>query len=308
MLPYYFDTINQFESHIVPGTMKTGDNALSMYYRRWLGQRAFAIFQFKGIPDNWDEEYVKFILMCWGAVAVFRTDKFGVIPQQCGYGGYNVYYRPTRAIVANPLFDRSYELKIGEDCELIRLSPDWRGIADLIGHYADLMAVTTTSIITNLYNTRLSYVFGAETKAMAESFKAMMDKIGTGDPAVFVDKKLFREDGTPNWTPFQQDINSSYIVDKLQAAERSLMNDYYTCIGIPNIPYEKTERLITAESDTNDYATFCLAELWKRTLNFTLGKVNAMFGLNVSVEYNQKLLEEVKNNVDERDPDSGRDV
>ena len=301
--PYFFDTINQVESHIVPGTMHARDSALSTYYRRFLALRAFAILDFKNVPDNWDIEYLKFVLMCWGAAAVLRTDKFGVIPQQCAYSGYNVYYRPTRALVVNPLFDKTYDLRIGEECELIRLSPDWRGIPDLIGHYADLMAMTTTNIITNLFNCRLSYVFAGTSKAMGETMKAMFDKIAAGNPAVFIDKNLMNEDGTPNWIPFQQDLNATYIIDKLQTAERTFLNDFYSHIGIPNIPLEKDERLNVAETTVNAYATECLIDLWKRTINATLEKVNAMFGLSVSCDYNDTLLEVIKRNEYDGNPD-----
>ena len=292
--PYYFDTINQQESHIVPGTMHARDSALSMYYRRFLALRAFAIFDFQNTPDTWDNEYLKFCLMVFGACAVLNTDKFGVIPQQCAYSGYNVFYRPTRALVTNPLFDKTYDLKIGQDCELIRLSPDWRGISELIGHYADLMAMTTVNIVTNLFNSRMSYVFAGSSKAMGETFKAMFDKIASGNPAVFIDKNLMNEDGTPNWLPFQQDLNSTYIVDKLQTAERTFLNDFYSHIGIPNIPLEKDERLNVAETTVNAYATECLVDLWKRTINATLEKVNKLFGLSVTCDYNPTLLEVIR--------------
>ena len=289
--PYFYDTINTVESHIVPGAVRTGNNLLSQYYRRYLAQRVFSLFEFSNIPENWDEEYLKFILICFGYCAVLRTDKFGVIPQQCGVSGYNVFYRPTRAIVCNPLFDRSYDLKIGEDCELIRLSPDWRGIPDLIGHYADLMALTVTSIVVNLYNSRLAYVFTGSNQAFAESFKRMYDKLANGDPAVFIDKQLMNDNGEPNWTSFQQDLKSTYIIDLLQGAERCLLSQFFQEIGIPNIPYEKGERLNMEESTRNDYATQCLPDLWKRTINATLKKVNKLFGLNVSVDYNKTLKE-----------------
>ena len=305
--PYYYDQINMVESHLVPGTLQRGNNALSQYYRRYLAQRAFSVLSFKNLPDNWDEEYLKFILLTFGVAAVLKTDKFGVIPQQCGVSGYNVYYRPTRAIVVNPLFSKTYDLKIGEECELIRLSPDWRGIPDLIGHYADLLALVKTSIVTNLYNTRLAYVFASDSKAGAETFKAMYDKITSGDPAVFLDKNLFKESGDPNWQQFCQDLKSTYIVDLLQGAERCIMAQFYTEIGIPNIPYEKNERLNMDESSINDYATRCLVDLWKRTINNTCEKVNAMFDLNISVDYNDSLREVIENgNGSETQP--GRDV
>ena len=305
-LPYTFDQINQVESHIVPGTMKPADSALSAYYRRYLAQRAFAIYDFKNVPENWDVEYIKWLLICFGVFAVLKTDKFGIIPQQCGFSGYNVYYRPTRAIVVNPLFDKTYDLKIGTDTELVRLSPDWRGIPDIIGHYADMMAMTATSILTNLYNTRVSYVFAAGSNAMAESFKALYDKIACGEPAVFADKALFTDEGEPNWTAFNQDINNTYIVDKLQSAQRVFTNEFYTYLGIPNVPFEKNERLTQAESTSYDYATVGLVDLWRRTMNACFEKVNKMFGHNVSVDFNEELLKEVRDNGNVGNPDAGR--
>lgn len=305
--PYYFDQINQAESHIVPGVMQTRQNAMAMYYRRFLMQRAFAIYDFEGAPETWNLEYLKFCLMCWGYAAVFRTDKFGVIPQQCGVSGYDLFYRPTRAIITNPLFDRTYDLKIGEDCELIRLAPDWAGIADLIGHYADQLALVTSSIITNLYNSKLAYVFAGSTKAFAESFKAMYDKISEGNPAVFVDKQLIGDDGNPQWLPFQQNLKDTYIVDLLQGAERTILMQFYTDIGIPNIPYEKNERLNQMESSINDYSTICLVNLWKTTISNCLDKVNSMFDLNIKIKYN-KAMEEVLKNGDGGQADSERTI
>ena len=289
--PYFYEQIDTQESHIIPGTMQKGGNMLAGYFRRYLTQKLFAIFDFYNAPETWDLDYLKYTLIIFGYAAVINTDAFGIIPQACGIGGYNVFYRPTRALIANPLFDRSYDLRIGEECELIRISPDWRGFADLIGHHADLLAITVSSIVTNLYNTKLSYVFSAETKAIAESFKAMFDKISSGNPAVFADKSLFREDGSPNWTAFQQDLQSTYLVDKLQQAERTILNAFYSDIGIPNIPFEKSERLTTNESEVYTYANMCLSDSWLRTLQETVSKVNQMFGLSIRVDYNQALKE-----------------
>ena len=303
--PYYFDKLSTIDSHIVPGTMSPANNMLAAYYRRYLAQKLVAIYEFDNVPETWDVEYLKYTLICFGMAAVINTDAFGIIPQACGISGYNVFYRPTRALIANPLFDRSYDLRIGEECELIRITPDWRPLADLIGHYADLLAITVSSIVTNLYNTKLSYVFSAGTKAMAESFKAMVDKINQGDPAVFTDKSLFREDGSPNWTAFQQDLQGTYLVDQLQQAERTILNQFYSDVGIPNVPFEKNERLTTNESSIYSYANMCLSDLWLRTLRETLGNVNKLFGLNITVDYN-KALKEVLESGDERDPDDLR--
>ena len=291
--PFYAEFINQHDSQFVPGTIHPADNRLAQYFRRYLLQKVCSIFDIDGAPDTWSVEYVKYCLFGWGSCAVFNTNKFGIIPQACGYYGYNVYYRPTHAVISNPLFDKTYRLRIGSECELIRLSPDWCGIADLIGHYADLMALVCSSIVSNLSNTKLSYVFTAEGNGVAASFKKMFDKVAEGNPAVFVDKQLFGEDGEPRWAAFQQHLKEVYIVDLLQAAEKQLESDFYTQIGIPNVGYEKKERLVTPEVNANNFATQCLSDLWLRTMTETADKVNALFGLNISVKYTKALQEQL---------------
>ena len=59
------------------------------------------------------------------------------------------------------------------------------------------------------------------------------------------------------------------------------------------------------ETSINSYATICLVDLWKRTLTATLEKVNKMFGLNVSVKYNEELTKEVQANGNDSRLDAG---
>lgn len=296
--PFYSDVINIRDSRKVPGTIHSVDTYLGRYFRRYLMQKVCSVFDINGMPDKWKEqhvdEYVKYCLFGWGSVAVFNTNKFGVIPQACGYYGYNVFYRPTHAVVSNPLFDKTYRLKINEECAVIRLSPDWCGIADLIGHYADLMALVASAIVSNLYNARLAYVFTADNQAMGESFKKMFDKICEGNPAVFADRKLFGEDGSPRWAAFQQNLKQVYLVDVLQAAEQAVEVDFYAQIGVPNVNFEKKERLLVSEISSNRFATQCLASLWLRTLNATSEKANELFGLDLKFDYTAELKEQLE--------------
>ena len=61
---------------------------------------------------------------------------------------------------------------------------------------------------------------------------------------------------------------------------------------------EKKERLTEAESKVNNYATMCLVDLWKRTMEDCIEKVNAMFGLSIKVDFNKKLKEALESDVD----------
>ena len=82
-------------------------------------------------------------------------------------------------------------------------------------------------------------------------------------------------------------------MDLLQAAEKQLESDFYTQIGIPNVGFEKKERLVTPEVNANNFATQCLSDLWLRTMTETTDKVNKLFGLNISIKYTKALQDQL---------------
>ena len=208
--PVFYDHQNIVLSEISPSTVHSQNTQLVHYYKRYLLQKAMSVFKWK-IPEHWNRDYLLYSLYCWGVVAVFNTDRFGVIPQMCGLGGYGVFYQPTRAIIANPLINQSIEARIGETCELLKLQPDFGGIMDMVAQYAELMALTSEMVSMNVVNSKLSYVFTSGNKAAAESFKKLYDKITGGEPAVVVDKALMLPDGSKAWEAFEQNLRQNFI-------------------------------------------------------------------------------------------------
>ena len=212
-IPALYDYRNLYNSSFAPSTIHAQDTGLAFYFQRYLIQKIMAVFEFKGIPKNWDKSYFMYSLFIFGFVAVVKTDRYGVIPQHCSLSGYNIYYRPTNAVIANPLLRGIMEPRIGTECALIKMQPDYGGAWDIVAYYADLMALATESLGTNLVNSKLAYVFGAEDKNMAESFKKLYDTVASGEPAVFVDKQLFDEEGNPRWLTFDQNLKQNYRKD-----------------------------------------------------------------------------------------------
>lgn len=123
-------------------------------------------------------------------MSILKTNDFGIIPQHATAGGLNIFYEPKYTIVSNPLLpDLSGEqLIIGKDCEVIKLMPDWSGIIDIVSKYAGQMALCTESLQSNLFNSQMSIIFGAEDKTAAKAFKEMYDRVHRGEPAVAVGK------------------------------------------------------------------------------------------------------------------------
>lgn len=285
--PYYYNYINAKTSQVTPSTVHVKDSGLCRYFTKYLLQKAMSVFEWD-LPETWNKDYFLYVLYCWGYVAVVNTDKFGVIPQGCGLQGYDVFYAPTHAVIANPLLSGIVEPRIGTQCELLKLQPDFSGILDLVGHYAEQMALASQSVSVNLLNSKLSYVFTAKTKALAESLKKMYDQIASGEPAVVIDSRLKNAaDGEETWKSFEQNVGGNYIVTNLLADLRKIEAMFDTEIGIPNANTDKRERLIQDEVNANNIETYSKCAMWLENLQDACKKVNDMFGLSISVRWRE---------------------
>lgn len=283
--PYYYNYINAETSQVTPSTVHVKDSGLCRYFTKYLLQKAMSVFEWD-LPETWNKDYFLYVLYCWGYVAVVNTDKFGVIPQGCGLKGYDVFYAPTHAVIANPLLSGILEPRIGTQCELLKLQPDFSGILDLVGHYAEQMALASQSVSVNLLNSKLSYVFTAKTKALAESLKKMYDQIAGGEPAVVIDSRLKNAaDGEETWKAFEQNVGGNYIVTNLLADLRKIEAMFDTEIGIPNANTDKRERLIQDEVNANNIETYSKCAMWLENLQDACKRVNDMFGLSIAVRW-----------------------
>ena len=288
MNTYSYDFINRYNAHIKPSTVTSQDNATAWYFRRYLLQKILSVYEFDGIPETWSKDYFLYTLFLWGFVAVIETDKFGVIPQHCSLFGYDVFYRPTNVNIANPLLRGNLTPKIGTECELIKLQPDYGSCWDIIAYYADLLALATESLGVNLVNSKLAYVFACQDKTVAESFKKMYDKINEGNPAVFADKKLFDDNGEPLWTTFQNNLKQNYVAGDMLNDMLKIDARFCTEIGIPNVNIAKKSGVTDNEVEANNADTKSKAEVWLETMNDGILRVNKMFGLDLSVKLRYK--------------------
>lgn len=289
-LPIPYNVENIAKASFSPSTFHLADNASFGFYARYLWQKMINVFKFT-LPDEWDEDYFKYVLFGIGYIPVLYTNEFGVIPQYGTAGGYNQFFEPDFVIISNELLpdESSRELKIGRDCEVVRLAPDWGGAGDLIGFYAAKMALCSQSIDINLINSKVAFVFGAKSKAQAEAFKKMYQDITSGEPAVVIDKSLFSEEGEAQWQLFSQNLKNTYLVSDIISDMRKLEEEFDTKIGIPNANTDKRERLNTDEVNANNVETEMIAEGWLNNIRKGFEKVKKLYpGVNCSVDWRVK--------------------
>lgn len=282
--PFDYQTLNYYNASRSPSTIHVKNTRLRRYFRKYLFQKAISVFKWQ-LPKEWDKDYFLYTLYGMGYIAVVNTDQYGTICQGGTLGGYNLYYRPSYIIITNPLIRETITANLEKDCALIKLQPDYSSIMDIVGYYADQLALAAESLGINLVNIKSGTVFGAESKAMAESYKKMYDNLSEGDPAVVIDKKLLDEQGKPTWFPFTQHIRESYVVSDLLSDMRKIEAMFDTEIGIPNANTDKRERLITDEVNANNIETATRCELWLETLRKGIDKANTMYNTNISVDW-----------------------
>lgn len=283
-IPMRYDMLNMIDARVSPNVVHSTNTAVFHFYVKYLLQRLISVFKFEGLPEEWAENYFSYVLFGIGYVAIINTDRYGIIPQKCTVGDRITLFRqPQKAIVTNPVFDRSYELLIGKQCEVIKMQPDWGNGLDIVSTYADLMTMAIESAGINMYNSKAGFVFFADSKAGAESFKKAYDEISSGNPLTVIDKSLMREDGSPAWQFFTPDVGHNYITGNLLNDMRTLENQFNSMIGIPNANTQKRERLITSEVEANSIEVSTLPIIWLETMRKDIEKVNRMFGLNISV-------------------------
>lgn len=277
-LPTPYEYIDNYNSRFSPSTVHVKNTGLSWFFKRYLIQKVMSVFEFEGIPDNWDKDYFYYCLFVWGYVGVINTKEFGVIPQWGTLSGRNVFYRPTNFICSNPLLKGFKTPRIGKQCTIIKMQPDYGGVWDIVCFYADMLALTSEAAAVNILNSKLAYVFFAESKTIAETFKKLFDCIASGEPAAVVDKSLYSEDGRVLWEAFNQNLKNTYIAGDQLEDMAKWDSRFNTEIGIPNVNIAKASGVSDQEVQANNIDTQAKVQLWLDTINRGCDETNKMFG------------------------------
>lgn len=288
-LPFDYAKINLANGSYCPSMVKAYNNKTFDYWFRALYERAASVFEFT-LPENWNgpiKDFFYFCLFSYGFVGVMDREEYGIIFQPGSISGYNIYYQPSKFLYANPLLG-SHELNIGEDCELIKMTPYYTGILSIVGKYAEQISALDSAINASILNSRVSFILGGRNRAATESLKKIMDKFYSGEPSIFYDTKL-NMDRTDKEDPFmlmeRSNLKSNYITpDQLQDLS-TLLNNFDKEIGIPTSPYQKKERLTSYESESTMIDATARAITWKRSIDESLKVVNEHFGLNIKCDF-----------------------
>lgn len=301
-MPLNYDQLNLIDSSYVPSVVNLQQNKSFGFWQRSLFQRAVSVLQID-LPEDWQGATKDFFLYClfrYGYVAVFDYEGMGTIFNPCSLSGYDVFYRPTNALIANPSFTKSLDLKIGEECAVLKLCPDYMGVYDVVNYYAEKLALLDNAINMSLINNKYAFMLGAKSKGAANALKKMLDRINDGEPAVIYDVKIADVDeknGDPWHVWNRGNMKENYITTMQLSDFRTILNNFDSEIGIPTLATEKKERMVTSEANATALDSKSRVRVWIETFNSSAEVANRMFNLNISC----KLREELEDGISDID-------
>lgn len=288
--------INILENIKVPNTYWAKKSKEYKYWFRSLLQKIDSALVFRGLPDNWSQDFFLLCLYYFGHVAVFQSERFGdpdknnLAFQPCTLSGFDFYYQPTKAIISNPLYQK--ELQVHTNCEILKLTSDFMGCWDILDHYAEELAELTKGIRVGLTNAKMPCVLTASNAAQAETLKKVYDKVQNGESlVVWMDIEDAFGEVIPRKDPFEvwnQDFKQTYVVTSLLEDMQTIINNFYMEIGLPVTQVDKKAHMLNAEADMQQMQSQARIKCWVTTLRESFKLINDTFGVNLEVDYERE--------------------
>lgn len=266
------------------------------YYVRYFLLKVMSVLDFK-FPDEWDfglDDYFRYNLFVAGNIPTFYDPTHGFVAQWGAYEGRTLALRPEFVIISNEFFKRTVR-KIGEDCVVFSLTPDYCGVYDKVCAYAEIAAQIHQAVKINVINSKTPIVFGVDDRKIAQDMAKMYDIIQSGETAVYS-----KNSGSPKeWNYFNPNTKSNYITDMLLSDMRKLMNMFNTDFGIPNANTDKKERLVTDEVNANNAETSVFMGSVLRRLQKCCDEVQRLFGKRyIDVDWAKEVKVDAQANTD----------
>ena len=266
-------------------------NAIAeQYYLSRLSELAMSMFKWKNLPDTVDSRFLEYTLFYEGAVVFFQdenlkenqlAEKGGYLALQVVLGGdLNVYRVPnTRKAYAVNGYINNLNQKNSVIIwnNMIRL-PEYGRMM----FYANKLYQIDRAIDVNVKGQRFPIAILCDEEQRL-TMKNVYKQYDGNEPFIFGDKNLDLNN--------IQVVNtgSPYVADKLQQLKNNIWSEAMMCLGIPNSPSEKKERLVANEAKVSQGGTLASRSSRLEMRKMACAEINKMFGLDIDVEYNQDL-------------------
>ncbi len=268
----------------------TKESLQQLYIKKTL-LKTQKMFEYSGLPESIPQEDLELIIQIYG-YAVITEVNGKLYALRGGLGGKpNPYYRPTIATVANPALNFSGNLKIGEECIVIRNDELYMGLMPEIEHSAYLLAEADISFKFACINMRIPALITAHDDATKESAEEFFKQIENGTSlGVILDDDY--EDKLDAYDYTNKATNVTHLIELRQY----IMGTFYQELGIQSQFNMKREAINEAEAALSQDVLFPTVDNMLMERKKGIEEVNKKYGTNISVKLSSiwSNLREVK--------------
>ena len=258
------------------------------YYFMRLASIAMSCFKWDGLPDSVDSRFIEYTLFYNSNGLFFNDEILGHLFLPCATtGNFNVYNIPTRR---NAYASNGFQsIKTDKDSVLVY---------DNLMHMSLLPIINTfCKRLTNLEITKDINLRAQKTPILLQctnqqrlTLENLFMKIDMNTPVIYADKALDLD------SLRVLDLKAPFLVSDLQKEKLNVMQEALAFLGVGGLEIEKRERLNTHETQEAQQASAAQRESRLKSRQQAAKQINKMFGLNVSVSYDNGTLTDYNNN------------
>ena len=269
----------------------------SKYYFRYLLDRTIMMFKYKNLPDTIDQNVLERYLQVNGTACITRANNGNLYVFGGTWGGeQDVYYRPTKYVIANPHISQLTHETFTKECTifgdeehdgvLLRNDTEWASLTPLIGRYAVLMCENCLTVRTADIMLRIIALLSAGTDKAKKSADAYIKKLENGELSIIGDS-AFMETLKLQSPPSN---NGSYLTQFIEL-QQYLKGSFFNELGLRANYNMKREAIGQGESTLDADSILPLCDNMLNCRKEDIAKVNQLFDTNIEVDFSSAWLE-----------------
>lgn len=224
-----------------------------MDYLERMKKIAISMFEWVNLPSTMDARYLELCLYYKGQAALLYDEDYGFINTQAADSGYiNIYGLPTKINCYSFSYNKMRELYIAgtnlppeEECILVMNNYQRIPTASTIELFAYRLAEAQRTADINIAAQKTPILMLTD-KNQELTLRNLYAQYDGNSPVIFGDRNVLQDKPIDTLK-----TDAPYIADKLREYMEGIWDDFLTFVGINNL-YEKKERLITNEADSNN--------------------------------------------------------
>lgn len=264
-------------------------------YKGYMLNRLMKMFKYENLPETIPQYMLEYYLMINGScvIAEYEGKPYAFLGS---FGGEpDPYYRPTLYVVANPALklNKTYELwkvngEFSDEICFMRNDALWIGLNPLMSRYATLLAENVITLRTADIMLRVVALLTApddKTKIAAEQY---LRNIEEGKLGVIGENRFF--DGVKMQSPPSN--NGSYLTQFIEL-QQYYKGSFFNEIGLSASFNMKREAIGEGEATLNEDTLMPLIDTMLQVRKEDVSRLNEMFGLDVSVEFDSVWMRNI---------------